>query len=174
MTFSQSHPLHCNHNASVYPMNPFRRLVTLGNNARVWFWNWRLTEREEMGKRRSEGDMQSDTWYWCRVLSNPPPGCLWRLWQSASTQTEPFRLDGNVFCWWMNNVVTTETVHEHYRKTAKTPSMLCYARWNDSLLQIRPWHDEFQRIVNDCMSYILGTLSSDWVRPFMMRSGPPV
>jgi hypothetical protein len=44
--------------------------------------------------------MQRDAWYWRRAWSNPPPGCLWRLWRSASTLTEPFRPDGNVFCWW--------------------------------------------------------------------------
>jgi hypothetical protein len=49
--------------------------------------------------QRSEGDMQRDAWYWGRTLSNPPPGCLWRLWRSASTLTERFRPDGNIFCW---------------------------------------------------------------------------
>ena len=43
--------------------------------------------------------MQRDAWYWGRARSNPPPGCLWRLWRSASTLTEPFRPDGNIFCW---------------------------------------------------------------------------
>jgi len=32
--FSQPHALHCNPNASVYPMNPFRRMVTVGHNCR--------------------------------------------------------------------------------------------------------------------------------------------
>jgi len=81
-------------------MNPFRRMVTVGHNARVFVYNRRPTEREETAKRRSEGDMQPDAWYWRRARSNPPPGCLWRLWLSASTLTEPFRPDGNVFCWW--------------------------------------------------------------------------
>ena len=43
--------------------------------------------------------MQLDPWYWRRARSNPPPGCLWRLWQSAFTLTQPVRPDGNVFCW---------------------------------------------------------------------------
>ena len=43
--------------------------------------------------------MLRDPWYWRRAQSHPPPGCLWRLWRSASTLTEPFRLDGNVLCW---------------------------------------------------------------------------
>jgi len=43
--------------------------------------------------------MQRDAWYWRWARSNLPPGCLWRLWRSASTLTEPFRPDGNVFCW---------------------------------------------------------------------------
>jgi len=58
------------------------------------------TEREETAKRRSEGDMWRNMWSWRRARSNPPPGCLWWLWRSASTLTEPFRPDGNVFCWW--------------------------------------------------------------------------
>jgi len=33
---SQRHPLHCDPDASVYPMNPFRRMVTVGHNARVF------------------------------------------------------------------------------------------------------------------------------------------
>ena len=43
--------------------------------------------------------MQCDAWYLGRARSNPPPGCLWWLWRSASTLTEPFRPDGNIFCW---------------------------------------------------------------------------
>jgi len=43
--------------------------------------------------------MQRDALYWRRARSNPPPGCLWRLWRSASTLTQPFRPDGNVLCW---------------------------------------------------------------------------
>jgi len=34
--FSLRHPLHCNPDASVYPMNPFRCMVTVGHNARVF------------------------------------------------------------------------------------------------------------------------------------------
>jgi hypothetical protein len=30
---------HCNPDASVYPMNPFRRMVTVGHNARVFVYN---------------------------------------------------------------------------------------------------------------------------------------
>jgi len=59
-----------------------------------------LAESEvETAKPRPEGDVQHDAWYWRRARSHPPPGCLWLLWQSASTLTEPFRPDGNVFCW---------------------------------------------------------------------------
>jgi len=43
--------------------------------------------------------MWRDAWSWRRARSKPPPGCLWRLCRSASTLTEPFRPDGNVFCW---------------------------------------------------------------------------
>jgi len=55
-----------------------------------------------MAKRWSEGHMQRAAWYWHRAQSNPPPGCLWRLWRSASTLTQPFCPDGYVFCWWSN------------------------------------------------------------------------
>jgi len=34
--FVQCHPLHCNPDASIYPMNPFRRMVTVGHDARVY------------------------------------------------------------------------------------------------------------------------------------------
>jgi len=60
-----------------------------------------------MVKQRSEGNMQCDTWYWCRARSNPPPGWLWRLWRSASILMEPFRPDGNIFCWWMTDMTFT-------------------------------------------------------------------
>jgi len=33
--FSQRHPSHCNPDASAYPMNPFRRIVTVSHNYRV-------------------------------------------------------------------------------------------------------------------------------------------
>ena len=33
--FSQRHPWHCNPDGSVYPMNPIRRMVTVGHNAKV-------------------------------------------------------------------------------------------------------------------------------------------
>jgi len=54
--------------------------------------------------------MQRAAWYWGRARSNPPPGCLWRLWRSASTLTEPFRLDGNIFCW----------CHHHHQPRMRT------------------------------------------------------
>ena len=83
------------------PINPFWHMVTVAQNARVFVWNRRLTERYELVKRRVVGNMQRDAWYWCQVRNNPPLGCLWRLWQSASTLTEPFHPDRNIFCWWM-------------------------------------------------------------------------
>jgi len=46
-----------------------------------------------------EGDIQCDTWYWRWARSKPPRWCLWRLWQSASTLTEPFRPAGIILCW---------------------------------------------------------------------------
>jgi len=44
--------------------------------------------------------MERDAWNSRRARINPPPGCLWLLWRSASTLTEPFGPDGNVSCWW--------------------------------------------------------------------------
>jgi hypothetical protein len=38
-------------------------MVTVGHNARVFVKNRRPTEREEMAKWQSEGDMQLDEWY---------------------------------------------------------------------------------------------------------------
>jgi len=42
--------------------------------------------------------MERDVLNWRRAQSNPPPECLGRLWQSASTRMEQFRPDGNIFC----------------------------------------------------------------------------
>jgi hypothetical protein len=81
-------------------MNPFRRIVTVGHNARVIVENRRPTEREETVKHRSEGDIQHDALNWRRARSNPPPACLWRLWRSVSTLTKPFHPNGIFFCWW--------------------------------------------------------------------------
>jgi len=47
----QRHPLHCNPDASVYPMNPFRRMVTVGHNARGFVQNRKPTEGEKTAKR---------------------------------------------------------------------------------------------------------------------------
>ena len=41
--FSQRHPLHCNIDPNMYPMNPFRRMVTVGHNPRVFDSNRRPT-----------------------------------------------------------------------------------------------------------------------------------
>jgi len=50
-------------------------------------------------KRWSEGDMPRNAWYSRWARANPPPGCHSRIRRSASTLTQPFRPDGNVFCW---------------------------------------------------------------------------
>jgi len=89
-------------------MNPFRRMVTVGHNATVFIYNRIPTEREETAEPRSEGDMQRDASYWRRARSSLPPGCLWQLWRSASTLTEPFRPDGNVFCWWRRRILSVQ------------------------------------------------------------------
>ena len=60
----------------IYPMNPFRRMVTVGHNATVSIDNRIPTEQEETAKSRSGGDMRCDSSYWCRARSRLPPGCL--------------------------------------------------------------------------------------------------
>ena len=60
----------------MYPMNPFRRMVTVGHNTTAFVYNRIPTEREETAKLRSEGDMQRDTSYWRRARTSLPPGCL--------------------------------------------------------------------------------------------------
>jgi len=55
--------------------------------------------RTARGLPRPVANTKRDAWYWHRVRSNLPPESLQRLWRSASTVTEQFRPDGNVFCW---------------------------------------------------------------------------
>jgi hypothetical protein len=84
-------------------MNPFRRVVTIGHNAREFVQNRRPTEREDMVKQQSESNMQHDARYWGQVRCNLSAGCHLRLWRSTSTLTERFCPDRKVFCWcrWM-------------------------------------------------------------------------
>ena len=60
----------------MYPMNPFRRMVTVGHNSTVFVYNMIPTERDETVKPQSEGDRQRDLSYWCRAQSSLPQGCL--------------------------------------------------------------------------------------------------
>ena len=60
----------------MYPMNPFRHMVTVGRNATVFIYNRIPTEPEEMAKRRSEGDMQRDASLRRWAQSRLPPGWL--------------------------------------------------------------------------------------------------
>jgi len=60
----------------MYPMNPFRRMVTVGHNATVFVYNRIPTEPEEMAKLQSEGDMQRNASLWCWARSSLPPGWL--------------------------------------------------------------------------------------------------
>jgi len=60
----------------MYPMNPFRRMVTVGHNAMVFIYNRIPTEREETAEPRSEGDMQRDASYWRQARSSLPQVCL--------------------------------------------------------------------------------------------------
>jgi len=60
----------------MYPMNPYRCIITVGHNATVFIYNRIPTEREETEEPRSEGDMQRDASNWRRARSCLPPGCL--------------------------------------------------------------------------------------------------
>jgi len=80
-------------------MNPFWRIVTVGHNTTVIVYNWRLTEREEMVKQQSEGDVQCNPLCRGRAQSNLPPWWLWRLWQSAYPSRAPIHLNGFLFSW---------------------------------------------------------------------------
>ena len=84
----------------MYPINPFRCMVTVGHYATFIVYNGIPTKWEDTAKQRSEGNMQCNASSWCRLRSSLPPGCLWWLWRSASTLAQPVRPDGNVFCWW--------------------------------------------------------------------------
>jgi len=46
-----------------YPMNPFRRMVTVGHNPTVIVYNRIPTERDGTTKPRSEDDMQHNASY---------------------------------------------------------------------------------------------------------------
>jgi hypothetical protein len=82
-------------------MNPFRCMVTVGDNARLFLYNSRLSEREPMAKPCWEVDMQCDKWDQRQARSYLPLQCLWQLWWSMTTLMQPFHLDQNVFCWWI-------------------------------------------------------------------------
>jgi len=60
----------------MYPMNPFRRMVTVGHNATVFIYHRIPLEREDTAKPRLEGDMQRDTSFRRRARSSLPTGCL--------------------------------------------------------------------------------------------------
>jgi len=60
-----------------------------------------------------------------------------------------------------------EKVYEDGTKAAKTPIMQYYAKLNDNILWICPWHNEDQCSVNDFWSCIMGNLSGDWLQPFI-------
>jgi len=91
--------MHCNPDASVYTMNPFRRMVTVGHNARVLF---KVGGRQSEKKRRN-GDRRAI----CnstrgidagrgvirhRGVSDGSDGAR-PLWRSQSAQTEMFVAD---------------------------------------------------------------------------------
>jgi len=108
----------------MYPINLLRCMVTVGHNTTVFVYNKILTEQEETAKLWSEGDMRRNTSYWRRAWSSLPPGCLWQLWLSASTLTEPFRPDGNIFCWWHPESSAKRSLHTASAEFINTILML--------------------------------------------------
>jgi hypothetical protein len=58
-------------------------------------------------------------------------------------------------------------VHEDGTNPAKTRFMLYYAKVNDYILRIRPWQNDRQCSVNNVWFSILGTLSGNWLQPFI-------
>jgi hypothetical protein len=55
-----------------------------------------------------------------------------------------------------------EKVYEDGKKAAKTPIMLCYARFNVNILPIFQWHNQPEASVNDVQACIMANPSSDW------------
>jgi len=139
--FSQRHPLRCNPDASMYPMNPIWCIVTVDHNARVIVYIRRQTERGEAVKERLEGDMESDGWDSHQAWSNSPPVCLSRLWLSSSTATEPFCLDGIIFHWYGNAIWSIKCTHGVSRIHQG------YQVWCPGLVYVRRliWHRDIQQ-----------------------------
>jgi hypothetical protein len=74
-------------------MNSFRCMGTGGHNATVIIQKKRPTKPEETVKQWLEWDSNHDALYQCQVRSNPPQGCLWRLWLSHSAWMQSFLAD---------------------------------------------------------------------------------
>jgi len=66
-----------------------------------------------------------------------------------------------------------EKVHADSTKAAKTPLMIYYAKLNDNILWIHSWQNEHQRSVIEFWSWIIGTLGSNSLQPFInaVRAG---
>ena len=67
-----------------------------------------------------------------------------------------------------NNAVIKQWVHENYRKAAKTPLPINYVKWNDCILQIRPWQIECQQSVNDFWSWKSANWKMIWSLLFII------
>ena len=73
----------------------------------------------------------------------------------------------NLYVLLKNNLLMKEKVHEDSTMAATTPLMISQAKFNDSILWIRPWQNERQRSVNNFWSCIIGNLHDDWLRLFI-------
>jgi hypothetical protein len=78
-------------------MSPFRHMVNVGQQARVFTSSRGLTQPIDTVMLRLVGDEQCDASYCWQGQSNPPPGWLWQLWHSTSTRTATFWLPGILF-----------------------------------------------------------------------------
>ena len=143
----QRHPSHCNPGASMYPINRFQCMVTVGHNTRVYHQNMRPTEQAEMVTLWSEGDVQRDALYWRRAQSKPQPGCGWWLWWSASTLIQQFRPDGS-YIYWYKDVFTayrmstaTDNITHVHMKIVKMPLKAEHAIEHDKRCQT--WWSSF-------------------------------
>jgi len=55
-----------------------------------------------------------------------------------------------------NNIVIKKNVNENAIKTAKTIGKMDYAKSEDGILWIQPWHNKQQRSVNNFRSFKSG------------------
>jgi len=149
---------------------PIEPIPTCGHN-----WpqclSGRLTleteKREEAVRLWSGGDMQCNVWYSRLARSNPPLGCLWQLWRSASTGTQPFHPDVYVFAYvvYLNCKHSSQQLYSLYVQLCKA---LIFPNSRETTSQAQHICDHGCRFchsalcliaVSDCQSYLTLYLS---------------